>query len=336
MVALAALAKVPINVVDRLMGGDRPDPVLILCKAAGLGWPTVKSIIIAPSGRQGRTSSQGLRCRLSPITTGSRHRPRSASCVLAGRGEDCRASWRVIVSKTGTILMPPKDQKARGAFLARGLGVVTRRREAGPGVCANRRRIVRSTRIQPIATSAAASRRHNRQCRSRSGTRRRGRRMRASCATISSCTKRRFQCRRFGHGSGWIRSMRLNDASGSQSIRSAASSKCRRILRRLSLLDRGERLGHAVDERLDAEKAGLAAARAACAIIDSPPPKPISSATSVTGTGNSVRRSAGAGRERSIASCGNRVSTAAPGAGAACGPCAVRRTRGVLLRFAFH
>src|ERR1700733_14723080 len=50
VVALAALAKVPIDVADRLMGGDRPDPVLILCKAAGLGWPTVKAIIMARPG----------------------------------------------------------------------------------------------------------------------------------------------------------------------------------------------------------------------------------------------------------------------------------------------
>ena len=58
-VGLAALAKVPIDVVDRLMGGDRPDPVLILCKAAGLGWPTVKAIILARPDGNG-TSSQGF------------------------------------------------------------------------------------------------------------------------------------------------------------------------------------------------------------------------------------------------------------------------------------
>ena len=57
--ALAALAKVPINVADRLMGGDRPDPVLILCKAAGLGWPTVKALIMTRPDRSG-TSTQGL------------------------------------------------------------------------------------------------------------------------------------------------------------------------------------------------------------------------------------------------------------------------------------
>jgi len=59
VVALAALAKVPINVVDRLVGGERPDPVLILCKATGLGWPTVKAIfLVRPDGKG--TSSQGL------------------------------------------------------------------------------------------------------------------------------------------------------------------------------------------------------------------------------------------------------------------------------------
>jgi uncharacterized protein (DUF2336 family) len=52
VVGLAALAKVPINVVDRLMSGDRPDPVLILCKAAGLGWSTVKGIFqVHPNGK---------------------------------------------------------------------------------------------------------------------------------------------------------------------------------------------------------------------------------------------------------------------------------------------
>ncbi len=59
VVALAALAKAPINVADRLMGSDRPDPVLILCKAAGLSWPTVKALIVARPDGTG-TSTQGL------------------------------------------------------------------------------------------------------------------------------------------------------------------------------------------------------------------------------------------------------------------------------------
>jgi uncharacterized protein (DUF2336 family) len=56
---LAALAKVPIKIVDRLMSGDRPDPVLILCKAANLKWATVKAIILLRPDTGG-TSSQGL------------------------------------------------------------------------------------------------------------------------------------------------------------------------------------------------------------------------------------------------------------------------------------
>lgn len=59
VVGLAALAKVPISVADRLMAGDRPDPVLILCKAAGLTWPTVKALILARPDGTG-TSTQGL------------------------------------------------------------------------------------------------------------------------------------------------------------------------------------------------------------------------------------------------------------------------------------
>jgi uncharacterized protein (DUF2336 family) len=73
VVTLAALCAVPIEVADRLMGGDRPDPILILCKSAGWGWPTVKAIIMArPRGKV--SSSQALDNaysnfeRLSPAT----------------------------------------------------------------------------------------------------------------------------------------------------------------------------------------------------------------------------------------------------------------------------
>ena len=73
VVTLAALCAVPIEVADRLMGGDRPDPILILCKSAGWGWPTVKTIIMARPGGNG-SSSQALDNaysnfeRLSPAT----------------------------------------------------------------------------------------------------------------------------------------------------------------------------------------------------------------------------------------------------------------------------
>ena len=58
IVALAELCAVPIEVVDRLMGGERPDPILILCKSIGWGWPTARAIIAARVGRKAN-SNQG-------------------------------------------------------------------------------------------------------------------------------------------------------------------------------------------------------------------------------------------------------------------------------------
>ncbi len=48
--ALATLCAVPVEVVDRLMSGERADPILILARAAGFGWPTVREIIVARPG----------------------------------------------------------------------------------------------------------------------------------------------------------------------------------------------------------------------------------------------------------------------------------------------
>jgi uncharacterized protein (DUF2336 family) len=56
--ALATVCTVPIEVVDRLLNGERVDPVLILARAAGFGWPTVRSIIGARPGA--KPSSQTL------------------------------------------------------------------------------------------------------------------------------------------------------------------------------------------------------------------------------------------------------------------------------------
>ncbi len=54
--ALAELSDVPIEVVDRLMVGERPDPVLILCKAGGFGWNTARAIILTRPAVRGKTS----------------------------------------------------------------------------------------------------------------------------------------------------------------------------------------------------------------------------------------------------------------------------------------
>ncbi len=48
--ALAALSVVPVEVVDRLMSGERADPVLILARAAGFNWDTVREIMNARHG----------------------------------------------------------------------------------------------------------------------------------------------------------------------------------------------------------------------------------------------------------------------------------------------
>jgi hypothetical protein len=44
------MCAVPVEVVDRLMNGDRADPVLILARAVGFGWPTVKVVLRARPG----------------------------------------------------------------------------------------------------------------------------------------------------------------------------------------------------------------------------------------------------------------------------------------------
>jgi uncharacterized protein (DUF2336 family) len=57
--SLAMLCGIPVETTDRLMAGDRPDPILILCKAAGYSWDTVKAIVLARPSPKG-TSTQSL------------------------------------------------------------------------------------------------------------------------------------------------------------------------------------------------------------------------------------------------------------------------------------
>ena len=48
--AMSAMSGVPITAVDRLMSGDRHDPILIISKAIGLEWPTVRAIVLLRLG----------------------------------------------------------------------------------------------------------------------------------------------------------------------------------------------------------------------------------------------------------------------------------------------
>jgi uncharacterized protein (DUF2336 family) len=71
--ALAALCIVPIEVVDRLMAAEWPDPMLILCKSAGWDWPIAEAIItLRPRGRGMSAGSLDAAHdnfeRLSPMT----------------------------------------------------------------------------------------------------------------------------------------------------------------------------------------------------------------------------------------------------------------------------
>jgi uncharacterized protein (DUF2336 family) len=48
--ALSAMSGVPIAAVDRLMSGDRHDPILIMAKSIGLEWPTVRALVLLRLG----------------------------------------------------------------------------------------------------------------------------------------------------------------------------------------------------------------------------------------------------------------------------------------------
>ena len=70
---MSLLCGVPIETADRLMAGDRPDPILILCKAGGFGWTTARAIIMSRPSAKG-TSTPALDAafanfeKLSPST----------------------------------------------------------------------------------------------------------------------------------------------------------------------------------------------------------------------------------------------------------------------------
>ena len=57
--SLSVLCNVPLEAADRLVSGDRPDPVLILCKAFGFTWTTARAIIASRSSGKS-VSSQSL------------------------------------------------------------------------------------------------------------------------------------------------------------------------------------------------------------------------------------------------------------------------------------
>jgi uncharacterized protein (DUF2336 family) len=86
--ALATMCAVPVEVVDRLMNGERADPVLILARAISFGWPTVKAILNARPG--GKPSAQTLDAALENfdrLTTTTAQRVVRFWQVRQGTGE---------------------------------------------------------------------------------------------------------------------------------------------------------------------------------------------------------------------------------------------------------
>jgi len=77
-VAIARLCNMPLEAIETAMAGDRPETILILGKAAGLTWATVKSVLALRRNGQG-VSPQTLE---SCLGTYSRMKPATARQVL--------------------------------------------------------------------------------------------------------------------------------------------------------------------------------------------------------------------------------------------------------------
>jgi uncharacterized protein (DUF2336 family) len=83
-VTLSALARVPIEVVERLMRGDRLDGLLILARAIGIEWPTVRAIIVLRTGRAAGPTHDDLKSNFERLSRSSAERV--AGFWRGGRG----------------------------------------------------------------------------------------------------------------------------------------------------------------------------------------------------------------------------------------------------------
>ena len=72
--ALSVMSGVRLSVLDRLIAGDRHDPILILGRVLNLGWPTVRALILLWYGPQGAAADADIEAarvnftRLMPST----------------------------------------------------------------------------------------------------------------------------------------------------------------------------------------------------------------------------------------------------------------------------
>ena len=251
------------------MAGERPDPVPDSLQGRRHGLATVKSIVLLHPQHQARPNR--VLMRPSPITTGFRRRPRN---VWYGFGRFGRMA--VVNAAAGIVSYLAEHQKARGPIFARRLGVVSRRRKARPRLAPIVRAFGRPLEFAAIATSAAASRRHNRRYPSRNGIRRPA----AACAPAAPP----FRPGQSGVSNAGVSArVGMNEVDPRQGRvraaidQAAASSKCRRILGRPSFSIAASALAMPLTKGSTPMKAGVGLLPRLGDHRTSPPPKPISS-----------------------------------------------------------
>jgi uncharacterized protein (DUF2336 family) len=86
--ALAALCALPLDAVDRAMAQDRPDALLVMCKAIGMSWPTIKSVLRMRAGARGISPGELEQCQ----ATFSHLKPGTARQVIEFQTKQHRAS----------------------------------------------------------------------------------------------------------------------------------------------------------------------------------------------------------------------------------------------------
>jgi uncharacterized protein (DUF2336 family) len=86
--ALATVSAVPVEVIDRLMNGERADPVLILARAAGFGWRTVREVMNSrPGAKPARQTIEAARENFERLTAATAQRVVRFWQVRQGTGE---------------------------------------------------------------------------------------------------------------------------------------------------------------------------------------------------------------------------------------------------------
>ena len=120
--ALSAMSKVKIATLDRLVAGDRQDPILIVGKAIGLEWATVRALILlrlGPSRVASPTDIENARVNFTRLM------PSTAERVVN--------FWQSANRRDrGGLSDLPKSQVSRAAALAFRFPPVSRHGVAGP------------------------------------------------------------------------------------------------------------------------------------------------------------------------------------------------------------